>query len=308
MNKRKLKDAGKDLLGVAHRAGLKVGLFVLPKHYYVPIADQAQLRRTQREWARRSSLHGIKMSAPEQLRYLEAHVGPYASEVRGNAVYREGQAKGFGPGYGPIEAQCLHGMVRSLKPRRIIEVGSGVSTFCSLHATALNARDGIDCEITCIEPYPSEFIRTSDRVQLIRSPVERVDPATFDALEAGDLLFIDSTHALKPQGDVEFIYLEVIPRLKPGVMIHIHDIYLPFTYQRDILTSLFQWTETVLLQALLTNNSRLSVVLSMALLHYDEPAGLHRIFPDYQRQADRDGLAPPDSPGHFPSAIYLMTS
>jgi hypothetical protein len=197
--------------------------------------------------------------------------------------------------------------LRSLKPRHLVEVGSGVSTHCALHATSLNAAEGHPCAITCVEPHPSEFLRRSDRVSLIHSRVERAALACFDALAAGDWLFIDSTHALKPAGDVEYLYLEIIPRLKPGVVVHIHDIFLPYTYQRDLLTSLFQWTETMLLQALLANNSHLSVLVALSLLHYDRPKELQQIFPEYEPQPDKDGLSEPGAAGHFPSSIYLLT-
>ena len=162
--------------------------------------------------------------------------------------------------------------------------------------------------MTCIEPYPSDFLNGSPDISLVVSRVEEVDPAVFDTLEAGDFLFIDSSHALRPKGDVEFLYLEVIPRLKPGVTIQVHDIYLPYTYQPDIERTLFQWTETVLLQALLADNARLSVVLSLPLLHHDAPDALREVFPEYVRQPLVDGLAEKDAKGHFPASIYLLTA
>ena len=211
------------------------------------------------------------------------------------------------PGFGYIEAECLHGFLRHHKPRRIIEIGSGVSTYCALHAADMNAREGSPATITCVEPYPSDFIRTVKGIDLVERRAEQLDPAFFDQLEAGDFLFIDSTHAVKPKGDVEFIYLELIPRLKPGVLIHIHDIHLPFTHQRDLLTTRFQWAETILLTALLTGNQNLSVLFCLSLLHYDEPEGLREVFPEYRREPGEDGLDVRERELHYPSSIYLET-
>jgi predicted O-methyltransferase YrrM len=304
--KRTIRNLGKAALGAGHRLGLKAGLFILPKHYYVPLADQSALRRTRATWAGRSAMHGVHWSVDEQRDYLTATVAPYASEYAGNRAYLESASSG--PGFGYVEAQCLHGVLRSLKPKRIIEVGSGVSTRCMLHATGMNRDlDSTPAEVTCVEPYPSDFLKGSPEITLVASRVEEVDPALFDTLEAGDFLFIDSSHALRPKGDVEFLYLEVIPRLKAGVTIQIHDIYLPYTYQPDIEQTLFQWTETVLLQALLTDNARLKVLLSLPLLHHDAPEALLEVFPEYVRKPLPDGLAGPGEDGHFPASIYLLT-
>jgi len=252
---------------------------------------------------------GIDVDVRRQGAALRNMVQPSVQEFRGNKTYLEGVSKGFGPGFGYIEAQCLHGVLRALKPRKIIEVGSGVSTFCAMRACALNGQEN-RTQIICIEPNPLEFLRTiKDRdVSLIESPVQNVDPACFLGLEAGDLLFIDSTHAVKPGGDVLYLYLEVLPRLKPGVVIHIHDIYFPYTYQRELLTTLFQWSETALLQALLTYNPHLSILFCLSQLHYDAPEILLEVFPEYVRQPADEGLADLAAPGHFPSSIYLQTA
>ena len=136
LSKRKIRKLGRVGFGAGHRLGLRAGLFILPKHYYVPLADQSALRRTRATWVGRSAMRGITWSLAAQLDYLRTIVAPHASEYAGNRTYLESASSG--PGYGYIEAQCLHGVLRSLKPRRIIEVGSGVSTRCMLHATAMN--------------------------------------------------------------------------------------------------------------------------------------------------------------------------
>jgi len=308
----KLKPLAKSAIGMFHRLALRAGVVVVPNHYYTPVADVNQLRQFKKSWAKRSSMLGVDMDVAAQGNVLREMVKRYEPEIRGNAPFREGAAKCFGPGFGYIEAQCLHGVLRALKPRRIFEVGSGVSTYCALHAISLNEKEGHHTDITCIEPHPSNFLREirNKKINLLEKPVQELDPDFFLGLEAGDLFFIDSTHAIKPGGDVIYLYLEVIPRLKPGVIVHIHDIFLPYLYQRDLLQvrTLFQWSETALLLALLTFNSRLSVLFSLSLLHYDAPEVLSDIFPEYLPQPAENGLCEWAAAGYFPSSLYLRTS
>jgi predicted O-methyltransferase YrrM len=304
---RQVKNAAKRLLTIIHRTALRAGLVVLPNHYYTPIADLHVLKRTKESWAGRSSMSGIDIDIGRQAARLIEMVEPFEPEYRGNRALREAVANGFGPGFGYIEAQCLHGVLRSLKPKRIIEIGSGVSTFCAVKATALNSAEGCPAEITCVEPYPSRYLLKSPDIRLITRKVQELPPSEFDRLESGDFLFIDSSHAVKPGGDVLYLYLEVLPRIKAGVVIQIHDIYFPYLYQRDILDALFQWTETALLQALLTNNPRLRILFSLSMLHYDAQVDLKKVFPEYLPVPDHDGLGPV-SPGHFPASTYLQTS
>jgi predicted O-methyltransferase YrrM len=307
----RVKALAKYPIGLVHRAALRAGVVVLPNHYYTSVADVHELRRRRRIWANRSAMIGVDMNVSAQADELVRTVKPYEPEYRGNAAYKEATAKVFGPGFGYVEAQCLHGVLRALKPRRVCEVGSGVSTYCTLRALEHNENEGHLARLTCIEPNPSRFLRTmgGKSVELIDQPVQAVDPVFFRELEAGDLLFIDTTHVVKPGGEVIYLYLEVLPRLRPGVIIHIHDIYFPYLYQRDLLQlrNLFQWSETALLLALLVNNSRLKVLFCLSLLHYDAPAVLSSVFPEYIPQPANDGLCGSAAAGHFPSSIYLRT-
>lgn len=305
--KRGLKRVAKRLLVQAHRAALRAGVVVLPNHYYVPIADLNVLERTRERWARRSPMTGIDVDLRRQAALLREMVAPFLAEYAGNDAMRHATALGFGPGFGFIEAQCLHGVLRALKPRRIVEVGSGISTYCAVKATELNAAEGRPAEITCVEPHPSAYLRRASGIRLVGRPVESLDPAEFDRLDAGDFLFIDSSHAVRPGGDVLYLYLQVLPRLRPGVVVHIHDVFFPYLHQRDLLESPYQWAETALLQALLTGNPRLGILFSLSMLHYDAPEVLKGVFPAYAPAPGRDGLGPV-SPGHFPSSTYLRSA
>ena len=291
-----------------HEVAARCGVVVLPKHYYAPVPDLRELRQTRPNWARRSALHGVMVDLDAQLAVLARLVQPYEPEYRGNAAFHAATQGAFGPGFGYIEAQALHGFVRGGKPRRVIEIGSGVSTYCMIEAASRNAAEGRPVSITCIEPYPSRWLSEAP-VQLVRQRVEAVSPSVFEALEAGDLLFVDSTHTVRTGGDVMQIVLELLPRLRPGVVVHFHDIYLPFDFQRDADRSLFQWMETALVHAYLIGNAGMQILFCLSHLHYDRPEALRAIFPDYIHEPGENGLRDePAAPGHFPSSLYLRVS
>ena len=312
--KRSAKTAMKRGLFRLSRFGSKLGIHITPRHFYSSQPDIDDLRRTQDEWRYASDLPGIHVDLDEQARNLQDMVAPFESEYRGNTAFLHGVANQYGPGYGYIEAQAIHGVVRSVKPRRIIEVGSGVSTHCMLTALALNEKDGGPAaEMTCVEPFPSSWLRDSKDIRLIPQKVQTVDTATFEELEEGDLLFIDSSHTVKPGSDVNHLFLEVLPRIKPGVYIHVHDITLPYDYGRSVLKTKLHWSETSLLRAYLTQNDHVGIVFCLSHLFYERPDMLKQVFPEFTPQPANNGLhedhvkpfAHPE--GHFPSSIYLRT-
>lgn len=286
----------------------RFGVHVLPKHYYTPIPDYSWLRRNIGAWANRSPLRGVHWDLNEQLNWLAEMCRPYYHEVAGLHIYRNSQ--GFGPGFGPIESQVLHCVIRKLCPLRIVEIGSGASTACMVHAVTRNQAEGKPgARITCIEPYPSQALRELEHVVLIEQPCQVVSASIFEQLEPGDLLFIDSSHAVKIGSELPRVYLDIIPSLPAGVLIHIHDIYLPYLYPTTALLDYFGWQETVLLLALLTNNDRLSVLASLSALHHDKAGDLANVLPDYEPMVTPNGLvASYEEPGHFPSSCWLCTN
>jgi hypothetical protein len=290
----------------------RMGVHVLPKHYYTPLPDYAWLRRNEALWLRRSELAGIDWDLDEQMRWVQDTCRPYYQEVAGLELYRDLTSRQLGPGYGAIESQILHCVVRRYCPPAIVEIGSGVSTACMLHAAALNEREGKPASrITCIEPYPRAAFRGLSGMTHIEATCQAVDASVFDRLRAGDMLFVDSSHAVKVGSDVVRIYLEIIPRLATGVLVHIHDIYLPYLYSRHVLETYFGWQETVLVQALLTHNPRLTILAAQSALHYDRRAEMCALLSDYRPQHDREGLRADggnDAAGHFPCSLWLVTS
>ena len=308
LNKNKVKRAA---LGI-HRLGIRLGVQILPSHYYSPVPNIIDLEKTVDEWAKRSELPGVSVDLEDQARNLRRICGPYETEYAGNEVYREAVSNGSGPGYGYIEAQCLHGVLRHFKPSKVVEVGSGVSTYCMLEALNRNQKEtGSPCQLVSIEPHPSQRLQALSQINLLKRNVQSVAFEVFTSLGKGDFLFIDSSHTVKPGGDVNFLILEVLPRLRAGVIVHFHDIYLPYDYPRDTLRTFLHGMETSLLHAFLMFNSRAKIIFCLSQLHYDRSEVLREVFPEYVRQADRQGLQlddrkPFDSiEEHFPSSIYL---
>lgn len=212
------------------------------------------------------------------------------SEQAGEAIWPD---KASAPGhyytsndnFGFSSAALLHTMIRTHNSRKVIEIGGGFSSLITLQALRLNHGD--DFRFDCVEPYPSPWLEETLRAQagarLLRQPVEQLALELLVDLEKDDILFIDSSHCVRLASDVNFLYLQVIPRLKPGVIVHIHDIYIPYEYPRVHFhgrTKLF-WNEQYLLQALLTDNPRIEVILPGFFVQKDMEKEFMATFPTY---------------------------
>ena len=177
-----------------------------------------------------------------------------------------------------IDALVAYCMVRHFKPRLIIEVGSGFSSLLLGEAATRNKHSAL----VCIEPFPREFLREGfpGLQSLMEKQIQDIDLDFFSQLQSGDILFIDSSHTIKIGGDVNYLFLEVLPRLKPGVIVHVHDIFLPFDYRRDWVMKEFRfWTEQYLLQAFLICNSEFEVLMANGYLNHYHRAHLKATFP-----------------------------
>ena len=305
---RGIRTLAKQLSVRAFHTGQKLGIDVLPRHFYSEIPDIAKLRRTT-AWRQPYSLFGVHgVSLDDQLACVRRMFGP---DVRRHLdhvdVYARACEENGEPGYGVVEAQVLYAFVRTHRPAVLMQVGSGVSTAVCLQAAG---DAGYAPIIVAIDPYPTTYLQRAaaqGRIDLVARPVETLEPSAVARLKANDLLFIDSSHALGPAGEVSRLILEFLPRLSAGVTVHFHDVYLPFDYPGETLTTaVFFSHETALLYALLVNNSRLSIAASLSMLHHGRPGELSAIVPRYQPRPSTDGLAA--GTGHFPSSIYLETA
>ena len=165
-----------------------------------------------------------------------------------------------------LDAASLYGIVRAQAPRRYLEIGSGVSTAFARRAI----RDGgLATKITSIDPSPRRAIDAlCDEV--VRRPLEDVALETFDALEPGDVLFVDSSHHAFMNSDATVVFLEVLPRLRPGVWVQIHDVFLPYDYPAETWPTFRFYSEQYLLAAmLLANPDAIEIVLPCAFVSED---------------------------------------
>jgi len=242
------------------------GFHVTPVHFYQPIPDTRCLPESL--WNKPSELVGIDMNDAVQLDLLRNHF----SKFRGEYDQFPAEPTG-GPGrfhfnnglFDGTDALVAYCIFRHFQPRLIVEVGGGFSSLVAAEAIAKNRNSAL----ICIEPFPPDFLRRgfAGLHSLIEKRVEDIDVEFFSQLKSGDILFIDSSHTVKVGGDVNYLFLEVLPRLKPGVIVHVHDIFLPFDYRRDwVMDELRFWTEQYLLQAFLSFNSEFEVLMANAYL------------------------------------------
>ena len=266
-----------------------VGLnIVKTADYYSTLPVLEEIEKTRERWDRPSSLAGIDVDVPA----LEKRLGELSDRWENDYRTRCGPwaanaDRGFGPGYPAFDARTLYYMLREHRPARYLEIGSGLSTYYAHLAATANAAEGDPMAITCVEPYPFAALDTIPGIELVQDVVQNVPVAKFEELEAGDVLFIDSSHALKIDSDVAYLFMEVVPRVKPGVIVHIHDVHFPWNTPYPADTWLFgerwpvYWQEAMVVQAFLAYNSVFEMLLSTPLVrHHDEPF-LSTRFPDY---------------------------
>ena len=258
----------------------KHGFHVTPVHFYQPIPDTQSLPDTL--WERPSQLVGIDMNDAMQLDLLRNHFPRFRERYQHFPTKPTGEQNRFYLGnhlFDGTDALVAYCMVRHFQSRLIIEVGSGFSSLVLGAAAAEND----SASIISIEPFPREFLRKGfpGLRSLIEKKVQDIDLNFFSQLESGDILFIDSSHTVKIGGDVNYVFLEVLPRLKPGVIVHVHDIFLPFDYRRDWVMEEFRfWTEQYLLQAFMMFNSEFEVLMANSYLNHYHQEDLKAAFSD----------------------------
>lgn len=269
----------------------RIGVQLRSTHYYEPTYRAADLPAdTQIE----RDLPGIRLDAAPQLALISAL--RYGAELAAFPLTPPGTGQ-FGWRNGMYEfgdGEIYYSLVRHLRPRRIVEIGSGSSTLLALAAAAKNVADDASAltEITCIEPYENEWLAASG-AKLLAKRVEQVDLALFEGLEAGDMLFIDSSHIIRPFGDVTFEILQILPRLKPGVWVHVHDIFTPRDYPDGWLRAERRlWNEQYMLEAWLSGNAQIEITCALNWLKHNHFAVLAAACPMLARN-------PQAEPGAF---------
>lgn len=240
--------------------------FVPPGHFYSAIPALSEIRADEaRLFAPPPrTLPGVDLREGAQLALLESFL-PFYREQPFPADRTPPLRYWFeNPSYSWSDAIFLHCMLRHLCPRRVVEVGSGHSSCVTLDTNERFLGGRADC--TFVEPYPEllrSLLRAGDEasIRIIPSRLQDVPLAVFEALEANDVLFVDSTHVSKIGSDVNHLFFEVLPRLRPGVHVHLHDVFHPFEYPRDWILEGRAWTEAYLLRAFLAFNGAFEVVV-----------------------------------------------
>ena len=248
-------------------------LFVPPGHFYSPIANLADVRRDEtRIFKKERRLGpGIQLREEEQTRLLQMLVKyyeelPFDDSPRGSLRYGYNN-----PAYSYSDGIFLYSIIRHFRPKRIIEVGSGHSSCLMLDVNDLFFGGQIKCEF--IDPYPELLLSLlkkgeAEKITYHRCRLQDVSLDKFEALEDNDILFIDSTHVTKVGSDVNHLFFEVLPILKPGVLVHLHDIFYPFEYPKSWIYEGRNWSEAYLLRAFLQFNEGFKIVLFNTFLEH----------------------------------------
>lgn len=264
----------RSLLAPRVRAALwRRGIAAQPKGFYASMTDP-------RDVARRQRVAPLDLQMDRQ-RVLADSFAVFAKEYQGLLLERPADFDSHprfylrNDAFQNMDALLYWGMIRSYRPKRIVEIGSGFSTLLALDAAAANGVGRVEA----VDPYPRGFIRARSDLHLITAPAETVPLDQLLSLEANDIVFVDSSHVVRQGGDVTWFFLEILPRLADGVLVHIHDIHLPFDYPLELLRDRnVYWTEQYLLHAYLAKNVSDEILASSRALAHAFPDVCARVF------------------------------
>jgi len=298
----------------AFRLLQRFGISVSPNHYYWPVPDFRELES--REWPTEAEPAAVDLAFSRQLQFLQTVVRRYTAEWASNTSPFFSVGYSYNNGFfETVDAEIAYCLVRHYKPKRIVEVGGGYSSRVLAAALDTNLNlDGVRGELVTIDPYPDRFPKQalSDRVHLITQTVQHIDLGVFLGLQSGDFLFLDSSHVVGIGSDVVREYLEIVPRIAGGVLIHAHDIFIPCEYPRDaVLHNLAFWSEQYLLQAFLMFNPAFEVLWGSSYMQSRAGASLEEVFPHWLHsygkmpRAKRRFLPTRDGDRVWPSSFWM---
>lgn len=243
----------------------RMGFHVTPNHFYEPVPDTRTLR--EELWSKHSNIEGIETNEEGQINLLSQFSSKFKDEYENFPMLKTSAPYQYyvnNAAFESVDGEILYCMIRHFKPRKIFEIGSGNSTYLAAQAVLKNKEeDGNECELIAFEPYPNNVLKAGfpGLSKLIPIKIQDIALSKFSELKENDFLFIDSSHVLKIGSDVQYEYLEILPRLNKGVIVHVHDIFLPAEYRREwVLNDYRFYTEQYLLQAFLAFNSAFEVL------------------------------------------------
>ncbi|MCA1413391.1 class I SAM-dependent methyltransferase [Bradyrhizobium sp. NBAIM20] len=256
---------------------------IVRHHYYEPIVLAKDLKR---DLDIPREITGLNLNEAAQLELIEQF--NYRDELLEIPTVQK-RPDEFGYHNGSFEAgdaEFLYNMIRHFKPKRIVEVGSGNSTLMARLAIEANGRDspGYRCEQICIEPFEQPWLESAG-VTVLRRKVECCPDSLFEALGENDILFIDSSHIIRPQGDVLHEYLHVLGLLRHNVLVHVHDVFTPHDYPAQwLLRDRWLWNEQYLLEAFLSFNAHFEIIGAVNWLARNHKARLNDACPVLMRE------------------------
>ncbi len=263
------------------------GFHITRNYFESPIPDTRYLGDAL--WDKDSELPGLNINSQFMINILELFLNKYIQEYE-----RFPRTKTCIPdqyyikngSFESVDAEIYYCMIRHFKPRKIIEIGAGNSTYLAAQAIKKNKEEfGNDTELIVIEPYPNKTLRKGfpGLSKLISIKLQDVNLSEFSKLDDNDILFIDSSHVLRIGSDVQLEYLELLPRLNKGVIVHIHDIFLPAEYKKEWIDSHRFLNEQYLLHAFLLFNDSFEVLWGGSFMHLKHPDKLEKAFHSYNR-------------------------
>lgn len=264
---KRVRRIGVHKLPISKNILLNVGVFPVQDHYYEPLFNHKDLIHPLSD---DRLLPGIDWNTDHQLAQLNKL--DYSGELNNIPLEKTDRLSFYlnNGAFGPGDAEYWYNIIRYKKPKRIIEIGSGKSTLLAIQALEKNKEEDPDytCDHICIEPYAAPWLEETG-IKVIRQKAEMVDISIYQSLQQGDILFIDSTHMIRPQGDVLFEYLTLLPQLNSGVLVHIHDIFSPRDYPEDwIIEKVVFWNEQYLLEAFLSQNPEWKITAALNFLFH----------------------------------------
>jgi len=262
-----------------------LGVSVTPSHFYFPVPKLKSFE--DKDWCACRPCTAVDFRLAEQLERLRSEVLPYAAECRFAERATEDRSQfHFNNGFFErIDAEVAYSMVRARKPKRILEIGSGNTTLVLAAAARRNAEEGFPAETIGVQPDPPSYLKggVPGLTRLIRKPVQETPFELFRALEAGDILFIDSSHVVAMDSDVVYEFLRVLPALAPGVAVHLHDIFTPLDYpEKFVKTNLCFWGEQYLLESFLAFNAAFKVLWAGSAMQQYHGDVLRDAFPGWE--------------------------
>jgi hypothetical protein len=279
---------------VSKRIFKLIGVFPITNHYYEPHFDDRILKQP---LDRDRSLPGIYWNNQQQLNLLAQF--NYQQELLAFPELKPKDSLSFyfdNPSLGPGDAEYLYCMIRHFKPKKIVEIGSGYSTLMAIAAIKKNQQENHErqTKMVCIEPFEMPWLEKTG-VEVMRKKVEEFELSFFQTLGPGDFLFIDSSHMIRPQGDVLFEILEILPILQKGVIVHVHDIFSPKDYGRlHLIDEVLFWNEQYLLEAFLSCNPDFEIIGAVNYLKNHFSVELHSKLPWLK-----------NSPKHEPGSFWI---